>query len=221
MGSIMRSTDLPARASPSGGTEMMSAGASAFRSAPTRSLRLDHVGQTVRSDTQSRPTKGPHRSGMHRAPRYRYTCYLRRVAGSCDAPSFPQDIVERHLLEVLKTTSLPEGISKDVDAAVAAILKGSRQNSRGPPSRRLAARLERLRDLYELGDVTREDYLRRRAELELQRAAAKEQGPTPSFVRQQEQLRTIIDDRGVITVNERRRLISMVLAEVRPTTTRV
>jgi DNA invertase Pin-like site-specific DNA recombinase len=173
-------------------------------------------GQTFRPDSQSQTTKGPHRSGSHRAPRYRYTCYLRRVAGDCDAPSVPQAVLEHDLLEVLRTMSLPEGVSEDVNAAVTVILNGNGQNSRGSSLKAIVARLERLRDLYELGDIERDEYLRRRAELETQREAAKDQaGGTPSFVHQHEELRTIVDDWETMTIDERRQLISIVLSEVR------
>jgi hypothetical protein len=76
-------------------------------------------------------------------------------------------------------------------------------------------RLARLRDLYELGHVTRDDYLARHAELETERNTLATSKPRPLFFRQQDMLRTLVDDWAHLTIEDRRRLVSEVFAEVR------
>jgi hypothetical protein len=56
---------------------------------------------------------------------------------------------------------VPEGLAPAVDAAVAASMAGDDPKSRKRAMSALDTRLERLRETYELGDITRDDYLTR------------------------------------------------------------
>jgi hypothetical protein len=75
------------------------------------------------------------------------------------------------------------------------------------------ARLERLRDVYELGDLARDEYLRRRDELQRQREVLTS-APEPVFVRQRTLLRSMVEEWDEMTLDERKRLIAVVFEEI-------
>ena len=156
-----------------------------------------------------------HKDRTHPETRFRYACYQRRVGSSCDAPHVPQEIVEAEILDVLRTVALPEGLADAVDAAVAAYFTDRGRATRKSTLRSVETRLARLRDLYELGHLTRDDYLARHGELEAERKTLAISKPRPLFLRQQDMLRTLVDDWAHLNIEDRRRLIGEVFAEVR------
>jgi hypothetical protein len=103
-------------------------------------------------------TKGPDRGH----PRERY-CYDRRVAGSCSAPVLDQTRLEADVAEVLAAVALSAGFAEAVDAALATSEGTRGQHNRRASLTSIEARQARLSDLYELGDITRDDYVQRRA----------------------------------------------------------
>lgn len=70
-----------------------------------------------------------------------------------------------------------------MDAALAAYEGERGQSQHRATVASVESRLARLRDLYELGDVTKDEYLRRREALRRVREALTEQAE-PTFVRQ-------------------------------------
>ncbi|MGH2797122.1 MAG: recombinase family protein [Thermoleophilaceae bacterium] len=167
-------------------------------------LRCGRCGQSM-----SGWTKAPDRE--RHAERAYYVCYTRRVAGAsaCAAPAVPRAQLEDDVRAVLDVIALPEGFAEAVDAAIAAH-QGVRSRSTIAGA---TARLERLRDLYELGDLTRDEYLRRReaVQAELASAAAAEE---PTFVAQRSALRALIGDWDEMDVDQRKRLLGTILEEV-------
>ena len=89
--------------------------------------------------------------------------------------------------------------------------QGRRDDKRTRAS--VGARLERLRDVYELGDMSRAEYLRRRDELVRQRDALTA-APEPATVRQRTLLRTLVDDWDHLTLDERKRFVGLVFEEI-------
>jgi hypothetical protein len=75
-------------------------------------------------------------------------------------------------------------------------------------------RLERVRELFEFGDVDRTEYVRRRDELRAQKRAVAQEPRQTSLVLQRQQLGSLVDDSPSMTIDERRRLVAMVFHEI-------
>jgi site-specific DNA recombinase len=112
--------------------------------------------------------------GRQKAPRY--YCSTRRVGRGCDQPLMHADAVETQLVEFVSDFK-PEGtIRREVlrrlgeDASVDSAEVKRRRDV-------LEERLRRLRDLYELGDLSKPEYVARRAALQEELAAL---APKPS-----------------------------------------
>ena len=91
----------------------------------------------------------------------RYYCATRRANRSCDQPIIPAEQIERQLVQFIAGFAPSAAIRQEI------IRRLSTDNS--PDSREAAARrdaleerLRRMRDLYELGDLTRPEYIARR-----------------------------------------------------------
>jgi len=82
-------------------------------------------------------------------------------------PSLPQDRIEAELLAILREVALPGGLAEAVDAALATSMDNTEPKSRQASLRAFDARLDRLRDLYELGDISREEYVAKSEALRL------------------------------------------------------
>ena len=100
-----------------------------------------------------------------------YRCSARRHFGitACDAEFVPADAIEAQVLGVLRTLSLPPTLRD----AVIAVVQKRLERPTTPVARtigKLEAQLARLNDLYELGDLERSEYLRRRTDLQRQLA---------------------------------------------------
>ncbi len=169
-------------------------------------LRCRHCGSTMSGETWQ-----PDRA--HREPRRRYTCYRRRTARACTAAYVPQELLEQQLIEILRSVCLPDGFVEAVDAAVAAYLR------EGQPRRRVSARalddqLKRLKTLYELGDLTLDDYVARRDEIRAEKERAASSPAKPDLLRQRDTLQTLVDDWQELTIEERKRLVSLVFEQI-------
>jgi hypothetical protein len=159
--------------------------------------------------TMSGHTRGADRS---HATRRTYTCYRRRVAGGCDAPAVPQEIVEADLLAVLRTMALPPGFARAVDRAVAARMKtygGAQMVSAAA----LAERLKRLNEMYELGRISATEYEQKYQEVEDQRTRMAAP-PAPLFAQQQQVLKTLVDQWDAMTADERKRMLAAIFDSV-------
>lgn len=150
----------------------------------------------------------------HGERRY-YTCYTRRTAKACDQPYLSQARLEEDLYALLSAIALPEGLAEAVDAAVAQMGVGQKRQGRKSTLRALEDRVARLKDLYELGDIQRDEYLRKRDALRHE-IGALQSAPEPSFVRQRTMLRSLVDDWQHLTVDERKRIVGMIFEAILP-----
>ena len=143
----------------------------------------------------SRQTWKPDRT--HASVRCCYTCYLRRTAKACSRPSLAQDRIEAELLAILREVAMPGGLAEAVDAALATSIVAE-PKSRQASLRAFDARLERLRDMYELGDISRDEYMTKTEELRAERKTVEASKQQPVFVRQRT-LCTLVDDWEYLT----------------------
>lgn len=149
----------------------------------------------------------------HPIERARYTCYRRRTAGLCSAPYIDQDELEGAIIDVLEAVSLPAGIAEAVDAAAA----GLRRHAQPKRSsvREIEARLDRLRTLFEMGDVDLGTYTARRDALTAEKAEAAAPRRVPQLAKQNELLRSLVQHWTDMTTDERKRTIGHVFQEIR------
>jgi hypothetical protein len=161
--------------------------------------------------TMSGWTKAPDRSHAHE--RAYYFCYDRRTAGSCSAPAVPQTRLEDDVATVLGAVAPPAGFAEAVDTAIAAYEGARGRHDRVMSTANLDARKARLRDLYELGDISREEYLRRRAALDRE-ATALRAANQPTLIRQRTTLRSLVDDWDAMSADQRKRLLATVFEEI-------
>jgi hypothetical protein len=113
--------------------------------------------------------------GRKGAPRY--YCATRRKQRACKQPLAPADRIEEQIVEFIADFRPSQAIRDEIlrrlaDPAIADTAAIARRHAA------LAERRRRLRDLYELGDLDRDDYLARRKAIdaELDRLAP---GPAP------------------------------------------
>lgn len=150
----------------------------------------------------------------HHEPRYRYTCYLRRVSGKCDAPYVSQDALELDIRRILEAVALPTGFAEAVDAALAAYMGKEGRKSRKETLRSLEERQSRLNEMFELGSIPATEYQAKCAALDNQRTNLKTKRAEPVLVRQRTMLATLVEDWDEMTPEERRRVVGVVFAEI-------
>jgi site-specific DNA recombinase len=102
-----------------------------------------------------------------------YRCSARRKFGTevCDADFVRAIDAERQVLDVLRALTIPPALR---DAVIAVVQKRLAQPASGQARDmvKLEAQLERLKELYELGDLEKADYLRKRKRVQDQLARA-------------------------------------------------
>jgi hypothetical protein len=153
------------------------------------------------------------RDRSHDAERASYVCYARRTAAACDAAPVLQAELKHDIRAILEMIALPEGSAEVVDAAVGAH-SGERDRRRARASvATIERRLARLAELYELGDIDREDYLRRREELHRERGSMRDDA-APTFVGQRTAVRTLVDDWEDMDSDARRRVLYTIFERV-------
>jgi len=124
-----------------------------------------------------------------------YRCSRRRKFGSsaCDAPFVPAAQIEPIILDVLRSLSI---ISTLRDAVLAEVQRRIARPALATPSiRALTGQLERLKDMYQMGDLARDEYIRRRGVIEQQIAQT---APTPAVVLDTERAIAFLSDMGVL-----------------------
>jgi hypothetical protein len=106
--------------------------------------------------------------GRQKAPRY--YCSTRRVGRGCDQPLIHADKVETQLVEFVSDFKPAAQIRDEV---LRRLFEDASADSAEARRRRdaLEERLRRLRDLYELGDLTKPEYVARRAAIQEELAA--------------------------------------------------
>jgi hypothetical protein len=122
--------------------------------------------------------------------------------------------LEGELLEVLRAIALPKGVAEAVDAAVAAMHGSQSRKSRQVSLKAIDARLERQSDLYDLGDISSDEYMRRREDLNRQRLEFTVSAPQPLFVRQRTMLRSLVEDWEHVMLEERKKVVASIFEVV-------
>ncbi len=83
----------------------------------------------------------------------------------------------------------------------------------GPLLQLLSRTSGHLRDLYELGDITPDDYIRRRDQF-VREASAIRAASEPTFVRQRTSMRSLVDDWDEMSADQRKRVLGTMFEEV-------
>ena len=121
----------------------------------------------------------------------RYYCSSRRGGGDCDQPVAPVEQVEAQLVEFVSDFKPGDRLRDEI---LERLSDPSTTESADVVKRRTALeeRLRRMRDLYELGDLDRPDYLARRDAINAELAELAPE-PLPDL----DQARKVLDDFGV------------------------
>ncbi|HAF11251.1 MAG TPA: hypothetical protein DCK98_14370 [Chloroflexi bacterium] len=116
--------------------------------------------------------------------------------------------------EWLEAIELPAAFRKEFGSA---ILRGKQATRplRSVEERRRSAeqRLIRLKDLYELGDLDRETYLRRRDKIVDELAELEDVKVAPVIVAG-DQIRTLVDDWPAMSAQQKRRVLDTIFSAV-------
>ncbi len=109
----------------------------------------------------------------------RYYCATRRANRSCDQPIIPAERIERQLVQFIAGFAPSASIRKEI---IGRLSTNNRPESSEATTRRdaLEERLRRMRDLYELGDLTRREYIARRDAINAELATLAP-GPIPDL----------------------------------------
>ena len=107
------------------------------------------------------------------------------------------------------------GLAEAVDAAIASYAGQERKSNRHARRRSIDERLKRLADLFELGDVTKTEYLARKNDLLIERDQLEAQPAAASITLQRQQLQSVVDDWSVMTDEEKKRVLQMIFSEIR------
>jgi hypothetical protein len=116
------------------------------------------------------PPHEPYRSlaCCSRPPVRRYLCSTRRHGRDCDQPITRAEPLEEQLVEWISDFRPDEELRAAILASIRSAARGS--NNDGLRRRELVRQLERLRDLYVMGDLSKSEYVLRRQALEEQLA---------------------------------------------------
>jgi len=141
-------------------------------------LRCDRCGATVSGVYRNSTSK------RHGRREYSYyECYGHRQRFGCDQPLFRQAELEAEVVRLLEAMVVP-GLAEAVEAAIGAYATHQRRVSRTERRKRIDGRLANLRDLFELGDITKDEYLAKKAALLLERDAPNAAPATTSVLLQ-------------------------------------
>jgi len=105
-------------------------------------------------------------------------------------------------------------VAAPVDAAMAASVTPDARPSRQASLKAIDARLDRLRDLYELGDLTRDNYQAKSEELKVERKTFEGSSPRLVLLRQRTILSTLVDDWSLLASDERKALVAEIFEEI-------
>ena len=143
----------------------------------------------------------------------RYYCATRRTDHSCDQPLVHAYLVEAQLVEFVADFKPHPTIRKEILRRLA----GTATADTTEAIQRRAAleeRLRRARDLYELGDLTRPEYMARREAINTELAASAP-GPLPDL----DQAQQVLEDFSIFWQKEtdpaaKRQLLSLIFERV-------
>jgi hypothetical protein len=142
----------------------------------------------------------------------RYFCSGRRNSQGCDQPTARAAVVEEQLVEFVSDFKPEPFLRNEILRRLAADNAETKATAR----KRLALeeRLRRLRDLYEFGDVDRNEYLVRRQEIQLQLAEL-----TPEPLPDLDEAEKVLNDfslfwRDQSNAEEKRQMLQLVFERV-------
>ncbi|HEV3035905.1 MAG TPA: recombinase family protein [Solirubrobacteraceae bacterium] len=126
----------------------------------------------------------------------RYYCSTRRANRSCDQPITSAEAIERQLVEFIASFKLGTNVREEI---VRRLTNASAPETADTAARRqeLEERLKRARDLYELGDLPRPEYIARRDAIHAELAAL-----TPQPTLDLEHARQVLEDFAVFWKRE-------------------
>lgn len=145
-----------------------------------------------------------------------YRCSARRKFGKevCDADFVPAALIEGQVLDVLRALTVPASL-RDAVIGVVQDRLARQAAGPGPDTAQLAAQLERLKELYELGDLDRAAYLQRRGRIQAQ---IEQVAPTPIRTLDVSRAMTLLGDMSALldtaTSAQQRALIQQVLTMI-------
>jgi len=145
-----------------------------------------------------------------------YACATRRNRGveACAQPLFRQSDVDEATFKLLKAMVIP-GLADAVDAAIKSYAGQERRSNRQARRRSIDERLKRLAELFEMGDITKADYVSRKNELVIERDQLEAQPAATSVLLQRQRLGSVVDDWFVMSDDEKKQVIQMIFAEIR------
>ena len=145
-----------------------------------------------------------------------YKCSTRGDQGAevCAQPFFRQSAVDEKVFKILSSMVIP-GLAEAVDAAIKSYAGQERRSSRQSRRKSIDERLKRLADLFEMGDVTKSEYVARKNELRIERDQLETQPGAASIGLQRQRIGSVVDDWHVMTDDEKKQVIQMIFAEIR------
>ena len=140
-----------------------------------------------------------------------YVCRARYGSHSCSQPLAPAPTLEAEVRSWLEQLRLPEGFTKEFAAAV----RSGRW--KGTPARHtivkvVETRLERLRELFEMGDLERPAYIARRDALQAELADLT--SAPPPVVQASETIANLTNDWDDLDGGARRQVLGTIFSEV-------
>jgi hypothetical protein len=126
----------------------------------------------------------------------RYYCATRRAERTCDQPLIHTEVVEPQLVDFIADFKPAPGICNEILRRLA----GTGTTDTAETTKRRASleeRLARARDLYELGDLTRPEYMARRGAINTELAQLSP-GPLPDL----DQARKVLEDFSIFWTQE-------------------
>ena len=119
----------------------------------------------------------------------RYYCSTRRTDRSCDQPIIPAERVERQLVDFIAGFAPDPAVQEEILHRLANPATTSEASETAKRRSALEERLRRMRDLYEIGDLPRTEYLARRDTIHAELSALAPD-PTPDL----HQARKVLED---------------------------
>ena len=125
----------------------------------------------------------------------RYYCSTRRANRSCDQPITSAETIERQLVEFIAGFKLSDSVREEILRRLAHLAPETAE--RATRRDELEERLKRARDLYELGDLPRPEYIARRDAIHAELAAL-----TPQPTLDLDHARQVLEDFPVFWQSE-------------------
>ncbi len=140
-----------------------------------------------------------------------YVCRARYGSHSCSQSLAPVAELELELRSWLSQLRLPEGFAEEFARAIVAG-RGKPAPERRVTVKAVETRLERLRELFEMGDLPRAEYVRRRDAL--QHELADLAAAPPPVVQAGDTIATLTDDWDELDGGQRRQVLETIFSEV-------